>query len=1025
MMTGNRSYILLLFLCFLSLSLVSGEIAAQQQQKKNKGRQTVIDARVTDENGVPVEHAVITAQEGAVSTYSGADGGFVLKTLINSVFMIQANGYEDKVIHPERGEVADVYTLEKRPLFSSSRDEISLPMGINITKRSTVGAISSIKGEALESYPDLVFSNALQGKIAGLTVRQRAGGLGNNSPSLIVRGLSRGGADGALTVVDGIERPISSLNPAEIEHIEVLKDATSKLLYGARAANGVILVTTKRGKTNTRVIKASTEYGTMMTTRMPEFINSYEYAGFYNEARVNDGRPPFYTDSDIAGYQQSLGVNDQRYPDVDYYDYFLKNSMPFKRSTLEFSGGDDQTQYALVLGYAGGSGLEKIRTPTNDRFNLRGNLDLEITPSLKIITGGAGILNVNNSPDLFTGEVFSRLSSHRPNEYPFLIMNEQLEEATEEIGAPSVPPLGGSFEHPDNLYGRLMYGGSQTDQSFTGQINFGLDLKLDKIVNGLAAKAYFTFDNYQFFRRGQTEDPITYGQRWFQTPDGEDTVAYNNLQKRNLQADQVRKSHSISRNTGWVGNMNYNNTTGDHNIAADLSYFYFRDESSNRLQDIENTNLSLRGTYAFKSKYYFEGSLAYMGSNRFAPENRYNLSSAAGVAWVLSEEDFLKTSAAVNFLKLKGNFGILGYDRATDFYLFNNRWYDNGNIGFNERNQNNILRSSIDLIGNPELEWEKAREMNFGVEGLAFNQRLQFEFNYFDELRYDIIINPTSLYTGLHGGLLPFTNFGETSNKGLEGAVNWRQSIGDLQIQIGGNFIYSKNKILKTNEILHPDEYLRQTGMPSDAIFGYVSEGLFTDQSQVDTHDPQIFGNYGPGDIAYTDLNNDNVIDSNDREMIGNNFPRTTLGIDMDLTYKGFGLYVLGTSELGVNQMLNNSYYWNYGEGKYSAMVRDRWHAVDNPDGTYPRLTTTNGDNNFRGSTFWLEDASFLRLKNVELSYTITKASDFAKSYRFYVRGTNLLVLSKIKDLDPEVVNAGVTDYPVLRTITGGVSFKF
>ncbi|WP_066835699.1 SusC/RagA family TonB-linked outer membrane protein [Rufibacter ruber] len=1013
---------------FYALLLMFLPVVAFGQRKQPKAkaiRQTIISSRVTDENGAPLRNAMVSTQEGTVTTYSGEDGSFVLKALPGSVVMIQANGYEDKVIEVAEGGVLDSYALEKMPLFSSSRDVLYLPLGITTSKRSTVSSISSIDGADLETYPDLLLTNTLQGRATGLTVRHNTGELGNNAPALIIRGLSRGGSDGAITIVDGVERPMEELVPAEIDRVEILKDATAKVLYGSRAANGVILVTTKRGKANTRVTKVSAEYGTMMATRMPKFLGAYDYATLYNEARENDGLAPFYSETELNGYRNSAGANDQRYPNADFYGYFLKDAMPYRRASLQFLGGDNRTQYALVVGYTGASGLEKINTPTNDRFNLRGNLDLEVTPSLRAFAGLAGIIGMTTSADITSGAVFSRLSSHKPNGYPFIIDNEELRNLNAGVGVTSIPALGGSLQHPDNLYGRLMYGGSQHGQNLAGQGTFGLDLKLGNIIPGLAAKSYLTFDNYQSFSRGQSETPVSYGQRWFLNDAGEEQVTYYKLQKRVIQSDQVRKGHSISRTLGWVGEVKYHNQVGVHELTGDVTYFYYRNESSGQLQDVENSNLALRLAYGLQNKYYLEGTAAYMGSNRLASKNRHFLSWAAGAAWVLSEEAFLQGSSAVNFLKLKANIGILGYDRATDYYLFQNRWYTNGTMPFNERNQTSFPRTSIELIGNPDLDWEKSREFSVGVEGLAFQNRLQFEFNFFDELRYDIIMRQGAQYTGIHGGLVPFTNYGETSNRGLEGSISWQQSVGEVHVKMGGNFIYSKNKVLKTDEVAYPEEYMRQTGRGSDALFGYVANGLFRDQAQVESHAFQTFGAYGIGDIKYADLNSDGLVDSRDRKQIGNSFPRTTLGMEVTLQYKGFGLYLLGTSELGVDKMLNNSYYWNFGEGKYSTTAFDRWHPQNNPGGTAPRLTTTNGANNHIGSSFWLDDASFWRLKNVELSYTLNTATSFAKGYRFFVRGTNLLVLSSIRDLDPEVLNGGVANYPVMRGLTGGVSLSF
>ncbi|MGV3538876.1 MAG: TonB-dependent receptor plug domain-containing protein, partial [Rufibacter sp.] len=329
--------LLLLFLPVLGL--------AQQKQPKNKpARPTIVNSKISDENGAPISNAVVSTQEGTVTTYSGEDGSFLLKVLPGSIVMIQANGYEDKVIEVAEGGILEAYTLEKRPFFSSARDILHLPLGISTNKRSTVSAISSIEGAALETYPDMLLTNTLQGRAAGLTVRHNTGELGNNAPALIIRGLSRGGSDGAITIVDGVERPMEELVPAEIDRIEILKDATAKVLYGARAANGVILVTTKRGKANTRVTKVSAEYGTMMVTRMPSFLGAYDYATLYNEARENDGLAPYYTEAAIAGYRNSSGVNDQRYPNADFHGYFLKDAMPYRRASLQFLGGDNKTQ---------------------------------------------------------------------------------------------------------------------------------------------------------------------------------------------------------------------------------------------------------------------------------------------------------------------------------------------------------------------------------------------------------------------------------------------------------------------------------------------------------------------------------------------------------------------------------------------------------------------------------------------------------------------------------------------------------
>ncbi|HEY0669022.1 MAG TPA: SusC/RagA family TonB-linked outer membrane protein [Sphingobacteriaceae bacterium] len=966
---------------------------------------------------------------------------------IFSCLLITALQVSSFVSYSQRNDGKD--TLNNQQSNETIDATLNLPLGFTTTQKQTVGAINKIGGEDLRSYPDLSFSNTLQGRLMGLTVRQSTSGLGNNDASLYIRGLARGSNDQALTIVDGIERPIDFLNPEEIESVTILKDANSKILYGPRAANGVVLITTKRGKLNSKVLKVSADYGTSMATRLPEYLNSYQYANLYNEARANDGLTPFYSAAALSGYQQSTGALDQRYPNVDYYDYFLDKNTPYRKANLEYSGGQETSKYAFILGYNGSDGFEKVgKTPTQDRVNLRGNLDFQVGPMLKAFVDANAIVETRSWSGIDQNSVFSALSTHRPNEYPIIITDPTLAAMNTKIGDEPVPPLGGSYLRPTNLYGNLLYGGSTKSSFFYGQTTFGLDLNLGRVVKGLSVKSTFTFDNYQFFQQGKDATPVTYASELTKTSLGADTIVYFPLQQRVNPTTLVRQSESIARNMGFIAAINYVSKVGNNELNANLSHFYFKNEDRTSIQDIKNTNTLLKLNYNISNKIFTEGTLALMGSNRFASSgdyfknginandgmqsidgNRFNLSSALGLAWVISEENFLKDSRILNYLKLKSSYGVLGYDASTDFYLFNTRYYDNGTYSFNQPNVNNAasnaFRASLDRVGNPNLEWEKSRELNIGAEGLALNNLLGFEFNYFNTLRYDMIVTPNNQYPDVAGGLFGPVNMGRTKNQGVEGRANWGTRLGDVKLDLGGNFIYSKNKVVETNEVLNQPANLLRTGTSSDAIFGYNATGLFRDPAALSVSPFQTYGKYGVGDIAYQDLNKDNVIDNRDALAIGNSFPRTTLGLDMNFRYKRLGLFLLATSELGVNAMATNSYFRNSGEGKYSALALNRYHPVNNPAGTQPALTTYSGANNNLASTFWMVDADFLRLKNAELSYTIDRNASTVKAYRFYLRGTNLLVFSSMKDLDPEVLNAGVTNYPVYRTVTAGVSVDF
>lgn len=1011
----------ILLLCVLIFSSSMQEVIAQQNQGK-KSKKINVKSQIVDQEGIGIANALVTVGEGLTEVRTNENGIFSVRTNQNTTLLVEALGYESQLIDLSDGLPGEEITLIQALIFAGERDQIRLPLDITSDKRSLTGAVSKIEGNELESYPDLTISNALQGRLMGLIARQTVNGLGNNPSNLYVRGLSRGGADGGLILVDGLERPMDYLLAEEIQSIEVLKDATSKILYGPRAANGVIMITTKRGRPNSRVFRSTIDYGVSMSTRMPDFLNSYEYASLYNEARENDGLPPYYTDADLEGYRNSEGPNDQRYPDADYQDYFLRNSAPYRKATLEYSGGDEATQYALVLGYAGGDGLEKLgNQPSLDRFNVRGNLDMDINDFISASLGASGVMETREWSGINNSQAFSAISSHRPNEYPFILDDPALQSGNGEGTGDEVPPLGGSLLRPDNLYGSIFYGGFSEFRTFYGETNLGLNFDLNHLVKGLSASAQYKLDNYQYFESGKSEVPVSYAQRWYRDADGEDAVEYFQLRKRTIEDNQRRLNENYFKNSGWNASLKYDREFGKHDFSANLSHFYYSKDHDNWIQDLRFSNSILRLKHGFNDKFYTELTLAYMGSDKMPEKNRYQLFPAVGAAWVMAENTRL-----FDFLKLKGSFGIMGYDRATDYYLWENRWNTLGGVQFNERNNTGRSRTRIQLIGNPDLEWEKSREINVGLEGLVWDKHLQFEINYFNEFRYDMIQSPAYRYSVLAGGLYPMENQGETLNRGIEGGFNFSDIIGDFQYSIGGNFIYSENKVLKMNEVEYPGylDYTRQTGESSDAMFGYVSNGLFTDQSQLDNHPTQTLGAYKLGNISYQDLNNDGVVDELDRRVIGNSFPRTSLGLNLDLNYKRFGLFVLGTAELGVDNWLNNSYYWNSGEDKYSTVVNDRWHPTNNPDGTYPALTTTEGSNDFRNSTFWLQDASFLRLKNVELSYTLP-ISSFAKNFRFHVRGTNLLVLSENKDLDPEGLNAGISNYPIFRTVTGGVTMNF
>lgn len=1009
---------------FLSTLFILIAVSFQNYLYGQEKENIKVQATLVDEKDNPIPNALIVLGDGLVETNSNLSGNFTLDAGLNNIMIISANGYKTKVIHLNKEVIEEKIVLASTSLFDGGAHEIVLPANLKTTQRALTGAVSKVSGEELESQPDIVFHNALQGRLAGVTARMTTNGLGNNHPAIYVRGLGSENANTALYIVDGLERPIDFLNAEEIESVEVLKDASAKILYGSRAANGVILVTTKKGRKNTQVIKGSVEYGANMNTRIATYLNSEDYATLYNEARVNDGFSPLYSATDIDGYKNSTGENDLFYPDVDHNSYFLKESAAFRKMNFEYSGGTDDSQYGVYLGYIGNGGLEKIgENVSQDRINIRGNLVFDLTSNLKAFIQGNGIIETRQWGKLGQDQVFGKINSERPNEFPLLIQDPNFSGEAASLGEEVIPPLGGSFQNRTSLYGDMLYGGNQEYIFFHGQTDFGLDWDLNKTIQGLSASTKLNFDSYDYYATQQKNNPIRYV---VQKDENTGDATYIKLNNRSITAQVQEMGSASTRSLGSTTNIRYQ-TNINHNdkLTFDLSHFYYLNQNNSRRQHIKNGNTVFKVNYAYENKVFVDLTHALMTSNKFIKGNRSFLSQAVSAAWVISEEDFIG-GTTFDYLKLKSSYGLIGYDASTNFYLFETRYSSAGNVNFGERNSTSSGRISFNNFGNPDLAWEKSYDFNVGVEGLAFNKSLQFELNYFNQLRDDIIYdNPSSNTTAIIGIANEPLNMGRVANQGIDGSVNWFKNFGNWKLNIGGNFIVSKNKIKQSDAINNIDSNLDVIGTSSDAIFGYVSNGIFKTQEEVDNAPVQALGQYGVGNISYKDLNDDGVIDERDRKVIGNNFPRSNFGINLDVKYKGFGLSALGVVQTGVDMIKNNAYYRNSGEGKYSTLASDRFHPVNNPNGTQPKLTTLTPTNDNVTSTFWMENASFFRLKNVELSYIVSKDTRLVKKMKFYVRGTNLFVLSDVKDLDPEVPNSGVSNYPLFRTVTGGVSLSF
>lgn len=1001
--------ILMLLLPFFSES----NIYAQKRSKQY----SEIKGKVVDKEGNPIQSVRITVDEGIFESSTDKQGKFSLKVTDNSTLVFDVPGFEPQYLGVSVIKQNPVVVMEKSIPYGGVKDEVELPFRKTIA-REIVGATSTIDEDAISSSNQMNVLNILSGKAPGLNVSQVPTEPGRSATVLNIRGLSRSATDNApLIIIDGIERPLEDLTPEEIESITVLKDATSKILYGPKAVNGVLLVKTKRGIKYKRDRQFNIEFGAQTPVRMPEYLNSADYATMYNQARINDGLSPYYTQTDIDGYR--MGTNPVLYPDVDFHKLCLNDHMSYRKAIAQFRGGNESAQYYVNATYAGYGGYEAVgKNNTSNKFNLRVNLDYKVNDWLKAFVDIAGQMEFYTTNYMSADKLFSRLSSHRPNAYP-IKFSDPGNPGTEIYGAMENANLSSSRE---NIYAEMALGGSKENTVRKGQTNIGFDLSLDRYVKGLSAKAYVTFDVYNYLVVGKNENFSSYRPIFNENS----LIGKELLTVEKKVSDKSRIADQMYRNYGYFGQLSYDRTfQAKHQLKSDLVIFQSRRENLGSSQDDVNRTFALRTNYVYNKKWIAELDMAVMGSSRFTKGNRYGYFPTVGVAWIASEEKFLKDKEWLDFLKIKASTGLLGTDNYFDFFLFESRWNTSQSTHFGPKLEEDVNTSTLVHVGNPDLTWEKSFEINIGAEA-SFLNCLTADFNYFNNYRYDIL-TPTTSFSSINGGELMYRNYGSVRNQGVELALEYSGNIGKLHYSIGGNTIWSKAVYEKTDDMEGLSSNRKKEGKPVDTRFGLIAEGLFKSGDEIAAHPVQDFGPVQIGDVKYANINNDHHINENDMLPIGNEYPRFQFGLNINLAYKGFELSLSGSGMAQYDIYLNNSYYWMREDQKYSTFVKNYFN-LSTGEGKFPRLTTQQNQNNYRSSSLWMRSGNFFKLRDAMLSYSLPQNITnkmTLKQVKLFVRGSNLFTISSIKDLDPEYIDAGVTGYPFFRSFTGGINVVF
>lgn len=958
-----------------------------QAQPKGKQPTITIESVIKNDLGNPVSGAKIYGKEGAVMVTTDTSGHFAISVPAGTDLLIESEGYESKVLSQEEAKLG--VSLKSTPFLLGEKDNVKIAFGA-VKRGDMTGDITVIEPDDILKYDNSQYvPDALTGRVPGM--------FGSNN----IRGLGD-----AMVVLDGIPRysRISdvNLNMEEIDQITILKDASAVVLYGAQARNGVIIITTKRGKAQKREINVSGYYGIAKPKELPQYLGSADYMDLYNEASVNDGLPIKYPAATIENYRTG---NPYRYTSVDYYSpEYLKSFRTFSKMMTEFSGGNNNTTFYANIGWGRDGSLMNFgdgKDANNNRFNARANVDFKINDFIKSNVDIAGIFEFNKGP---MGDYYGNAASMRPYLFtpllPFALMqknnaiNSLVDGRKNDVDGLYL--LGGTQQNTTTPFADVYSGGYNSPVKRTMQFNNGIDVDLSMITKGLSLKTNVSFDFYNSYNQTVSNSYSVYEPTWSATSDSITGLTRYGSDSR--PGTQNVNTPDFLRRLGFFGQINYDRTfSGVHNVSATLLGFANTVKLNGTFQPDKNTHVGLRTAYNYNNTYYVDFSSAYISSNQLPAGNRGGFSPTLALAWVISKEDFLSGSKVVNYLKLKGSAGITKSDmNLAGFYFYDNVYAASGGYTWADGSWTNGGISSL-RGANYDLSFEKRKEINLGLEGQFFNHSLSVDANVFSLRISDKYTRRTNLYPTYYTDFTPYSNYDEDAYSGAELGLIYSKKIGDFSFDIGATAMYWNSKIITKDE-LYTDDYLYRKGRPVDAYFGLQSEGLFQDDDDISTHAFQTFGEVRPGDIKYTDQNKDGVIDNNDQVQIGRWQAPLSYGLNVKLSYKNFSLFALGIGSRGSDSFLSGSYYRPDGDVKYSIIAMERWTEATRTSAIYPRLSSKTNTNNSQTSTFWEFKNNYFSLNRVQLTYDMPEKLSrklAMKKLSIYVSGSGLATISK------------------------------
>lgn len=1037
--------------------MASKELVGSYGSQQTKKIQVV--GTVTDGNGEPIIGATVQVKGGSLGVITDIDGRYTITVPDGNVILaVSYIGYQSQEIKLNGRKTVNVHLQEN----VQTLQEVTV-VAYGVQKKATLtGAISSVGTDALLKSPSGSVANTLAGQLPGVSSMQASGQPGADDAKIFVRGvgsLTEGGA-APLILVDGVERSFFQMDPNEIESINVLKDASATAVFGVRGANGVILVTTRRGEEGKTKVSVSSSVGVQMPTRILEVADSYTAASHYNQAQRNDGIPEdklTFSPYDLERFR--LGDDPIMYPSINWYDYLTKNAAVQTQHNVNISGGTKDVRYFISLGFLYQDGLFKKLDGLDynnnygySRYNYRANLDVNLTSTTTLKFNMGGIVGNKREP---VYEIWQQFSWSQPFSSPGIIDGKKVMLPTTRFDGITM-----DSQVLDKYYG------SGYKRQLSNNMTFDLNLvqKLDFITKGLSVDikgAYNTNYSYTKQVNGHVETYTPYYKSDAdksglskEDPNFDKTVVYK------ISGQDMMKTYSDgkrSRGRDWYleGSLRYNHSFGNHNVGGLFLYNQSKKYYPKTFSEVPAAYVGFVGrvTYDYKTKYLAEFNIGHNGSENFAPDKRFGTFPAGSVGYIITEEDFFPKNKYLTYLKLRASVGLVGNDNMSsnrflylpDAYSVNDSgWLEqsyadqNGYI-FGLTNTAYQLAARETRLGNPNVTWETALKQNYGLDAYFFDDRLKLTLDYFRENRRDILIQRSTLPSliSLGSGLLPAVNMGKVNNHGYEIELKWNDRIKDFSYFINTNISYSKNKIIYQDEVEPNESYMWHTGHEVGARFGYVSLGFYTkDDFNADgtlkSELPQPQATVYPGDIKYADLNDDNVLNNDDATRIGNpKRPAYTFGLNFGGAYKGFFASMNWTGVTGCDMAMTHAYMRPFYGGSvlYQYMADGCWTEDRATTAEYPRLSISNSYN-VATSRVWLKDASYIKLKNLTIGYNITNQKVLkaigASKLAVQFTGYNLLTFDKLKFFDPEgELTRDDNTYPIMKIFSLGVNVTF